>query len=79
MIHVDTMADYFEHLYQPLDPNEKKGFNSLHTETYIPITDDPITHRRCCASNGKGWMGLLAESVEAIYRCSVTIFNTTIQ
>ena len=42
-IHVDTMADYFEKLYEPLDLNESKEFDELHTSINIPITDDPIS------------------------------------
>ena len=42
-IHVDTMADYFEKFYEPLDTNECKEFDALHTNMNIPITDDPIT------------------------------------
>ena len=44
LIHIDTMADYFENLYEPLDHNEKTEFNELHTDVYMPITDDPITN-----------------------------------
>ena len=42
-IPIQVMADYFEKLYEPLDLNETKEMESLHTNTYIPITDDPIT------------------------------------
>ena len=36
------MADYFEKLYEPLD-SEGKVIENLHTDIYIPITDDPIS------------------------------------
>ena len=42
-IPIHTMADHFEKLYQPLNTNENKEFNELDTDTYMPITDDPIT------------------------------------
>ena len=42
-IHIDTMADYFENLYEPLDKHEKVELNELHTDVYMPVTDDPIT------------------------------------
>ena len=42
-IPIQVMSNYFEQLYQPLDINEKYEMQNLHTNTYIPITDDPIT------------------------------------
>ena len=39
MMHIDTMADYFEQLYQPLDVNEKREIGSLDAGRYIPVTD----------------------------------------
>ena len=42
-IQTQIMADYFEKLYEPLDSNEGKKFENLHTDIYIPITDDPIS------------------------------------
>ena len=42
-IPIQIMSNYFEKLYQPLDKNEKDELETLSTETYIPITDDPIT------------------------------------
>ena len=38
------MSDYFERMYQPLDLNEKDEMKNLHSDVYIPINDDPITH-----------------------------------
>ena len=52
-IHVDTMADYFENLYEPLDKNECKEFDDLHTNIYIPVTDDPITNTEIKAAAAK--------------------------
>ena len=43
LIHIDTMADYFENLYEPLDTHENAKFTDLHTYVYMPVTDDPIT------------------------------------
>ena len=44
-IPIRVMSDYFEHLFQPLDINESKQLEDMHTDTdlYIPVTDDPIT------------------------------------
>ena len=33
-----------ENLYEPLDKNECKEFDDLHTNIYMPVTDDPITN-----------------------------------
>ena len=83
MIHVDTMADYFEQLYQPLDAKEEKEFDSLHTEMYIPITDDPITHREVVDAAQKmkkgGWdysMNVLKLSIEVLSGFLILLFNT---
>ncbi len=40
---IQVMSNYFEQLYQPLDINENNEMELLHTDMYIPITDDPIT------------------------------------
>ena len=37
------MRDYFERLYQPLDLDETAEMKNLHSDMYIPLTDDPIT------------------------------------
>ena len=42
-IPIQMMSNYFEQLYQPLDINEKAEMESLESNIYIPITDDPIT------------------------------------
>ena len=51
-IPMQIMYNYFEQLYQPLDINEKNNMKNLHTDMYIPITDDPITSKELyCASS----------------------------
>ena len=42
-IPVQSMANYFEKLYEPLDMYETAEMDNLRTNTYIPVTDDPIT------------------------------------
>ena len=40
---IELMADHFETLYLPVDLNVKKDLDSVSTDTYIPLTDDPLT------------------------------------
>ena len=40
---IPIQADYFEKLYETVDLKETNEMERLHTNTYIPITDDPIT------------------------------------
>ena len=42
-IPTQIMADYFEKLYEPLASNEGTEIENMHTDMYIPITDDPIS------------------------------------
>ena len=42
-IPIQVMRDYFERLYQPLDLDETAEMKNLHSDMYIPLTDDPIT------------------------------------
>ena len=44
VVPIKCMADYFETLYQPIDKEEMIEMNNLETDTYIPVTDDPINH-----------------------------------
>ena len=52
-IPVQIMADYFEKLYEPLEINESNEMNNLHTDMYVPITDDPITMREMNEAHSK--------------------------
>ena len=40
---IQVISDYFEKLYEPLNNSEHVEMDSLETQTYMPITDDPIT------------------------------------
>ena len=52
-IPIQSMANYFEKLYEPLDINEKAEMDNLETNTYIPVTDDPITVNEMKAAHKK--------------------------
>ena len=53
-IPIQVMSNYFKHLFQPLDLNENKQLEDLHTETYIPVTDDPIMKEEISEADKNG-------------------------
>ena len=74
------ISDYFERLYQPSDINENNEIVDLHTDMYIPVTDDPITGDEI--SNAylkmqKRWLRFFFSSIEYVnVRTLADTFNT---
>ena len=65
-IPIQIMHNYFERLYQPLDIDEKNKMESLHTDMYIPITDDPITSKELFDASSKMKKGGYDFSLEVL-------------
>ena len=75
-IPIQIMYNYFEQLYQPLDINETNTMEKLHTDMYIPITDDPITTKELHYASSKMKKGGCEFSLEVLKITDVLSFTT---